>query len=99
MARVGKRRAEEARVVFPRGLDERFDVAMMLESFCHVDRPERALRILRRLAPRLVLLDHVSPGDSYVDTRWRMRFSSHEAFRALEGHHAAERRHMMMLIA
>ena len=26
MARVGKRRAEEARVVFPRGLDERFDV-------------------------------------------------------------------------
>ncbi|MEQ8453781.1 MAG: methyltransferase domain-containing protein [Sandaracinaceae bacterium] len=64
-------------------LDERFDVAMMLESFCHVDRPERALRILRRLAPRLVLLDHVSPGDSYVDTRWRMRFPSHEAFRAL----------------
>ncbi|MEQ8453777.1 MAG: class I SAM-dependent methyltransferase [Sandaracinaceae bacterium] len=64
-------------------IEERFDVGIALESFCHVDLPGASLARIRGHVDRLVLLDHVSTGDSYEVEAWRMRFPSREEFRAL----------------
>jgi cyclopropane fatty-acyl-phospholipid synthase-like methyltransferase len=64
-------------------IDEKFDVAIAMESLTHVDRPLDALRRIRERASRILIRDHVSFNEGNLLTEWKMRAPSHEEFRGL----------------